>query len=181
MSLCSRRRPTVAAPLIPCRPSDNGIGHAYLSIASRARVSGCLSILDLLQTPVAGDALELMLPTVSELDARSGDEIPDGAGHHDLSRVCLGADPSGYMDGEASQVIAAHLAFACMQTGADVDAKFSRSVKDGLGAADRTSGAVKGREEAVPSRVDLTSTKPPELIAYRAVVGVEHRSPALVA
>lgn len=57
------------------------------------------------EAPIGADAFQVMLATVREPSAGTGDEINDGARHEDLPTGRLGGHPLGQVNGDAGDVV----------------------------------------------------------------------------
>ena len=92
-----------------------------------------------------GDALQLVLAGVFELEPRARGEVfhrgadenlPARASHH----------PGGDMDRYAANLVTGEFNLAGVAPGADVQAELADGCGQGLGAADRPGGPVEGRK-----------------------------------
>ena len=62
------------------------------------------------------------------------------------------------MHGDAADVSVQDLHLASMESGSDLDAELANRVPNRVGAADRPSWPVKGREEPIAGGLDLSSS-----------------------
>ncbi len=85
------------------------------------------------------------------------------------------------MHGDPADVVAADLALAGVQSGADLDAEGVHCVANCHGAADRSLRAVERREEAVARGVHLTAAEAVSCDADDGVVRIEQGVPVAVA
>src|SRR5687767_3940890 len=99
------------------------------------------------QSPLAGNALELMEPTVLELEARSGCQIAHGRRGEHLTGNRGRGDAGRDRDGDAADLPAHLLDFADVDPGAELDADRLRPIDDLEGAQDRGTGRVEDGEE----------------------------------
>ena len=67
-----------------------------------------------------------------------------------------------------------------VETGPDAESEFRNRLYDRAGATHCTGRAVEAREEAVASRVDLTSAKADELLPHKRVMALDQVTPARV-
>ena len=81
------------------------------------------------------------------------------------------------MDREPAQVVVPDLALTGVQPGTYFDSELPSDLDDGLCASNGPSWTVERSDEPVASGTDFSSPKSPELLANRAVVSVEQRSP----
>jgi hypothetical protein len=66
--------------------------------------------------PGLGDALELVLAAVFELDSRAGDEVLYRARDEHLPGLGEGGDPGADVNGDAAGLVVDQFALACMQS-----------------------------------------------------------------
>ena len=85
--------------------------------------------------PSAGDALELVFAAVVELKTRTRDEILHGARCEDLARLGVRRDALGDVYGDPSNIVAADLDLAGVQSNPDVDSEPPGRVDDVLAAS----------------------------------------------
>src|ERR1700722_13687675 len=85
------------------------------------------------------------------------------------------------MHGDATDIVAADLAFAGVQTGAHLDAEDLHRIPDCHRAADRSLRAVEHREETIARRVHFAAPETCEQRPYDGVVRVEQGTPGTVA
>ncbi len=137
--------------------------------------------LDGKQSPGTGDALELVVTAVGELDSRPGDQVDHGARDQYLARVGQAGHPSTDMDGDAAEVVVSDLTLAGVQPGANLQAQPSGAVPYGTGAPDCPGGTVERGEDPVAGVLDRPPPEPLQLSADHGVVIVEQPSPAAVA
>ena len=87
------------------------------------------------QAPLFRDALERVNALVLEGDARTGHEVFDGAGDHDLAGAGRRRHAGAYVHGDAADIVADHLALARVQAGPRLDAYLARAVANGAAVA----------------------------------------------
>src|SRR2546428_3386162 len=108
----------------------------------RHRRSG---VLDGVELPVAGHALQRVDAPVGELDPRARDEVRDGAGDEHLAPRGGRADARADVHGDSRHIVADQLALARVKAGSDLDAELAHGVTCGAGAADSPRRPVQGR------------------------------------
>jgi hypothetical protein len=125
------------------------------------------------QSPGAGDALELVLASVIELDAWANHQVLDGSGDEDFAFPCQAPYPRGYVNGQTAEVVSSDLAFAGMNTGAYFQIDPSDGLDDCFRTSDGSGWTIESDHEAVSGRFDLTPSEPPQLVSYQMIVGVQ--------
>src|SRR5262249_21347403 len=98
-----------------------------------------------------------------------------------LSGAGSGGDARARMDGDASDVLAHHLALTGMQSRTDVNPDLSHLVADRTRGAHSTRGPVEGREKSVTGRIDFAAAESIELSANNGMVTGEQLGPPMVA
>ena len=122
----------------------------------------------------AGEALELVVAAVSELDVGSGDEIVGC--RRDEYFVWLGAacDSGAQMNGDAAwRLVAGTLDFAGVDACARGEPELVQRGADFQRAADRSCRAVEECKESVAGCVDLLAVKASEFASDDSVVLIE--------
>ncbi len=125
------------------------------------------------EAPFAGHTLEFVSAPLLEFESRPDHQVAQGAGHQHLVRPRQGAHPRPDVHSDPTDVLAAHLALAGVQTGAHLDTQRLHRVADRHRAADRSLQPVEHRKEAVARRVHLTAPKTPELRPEDGVVRIK--------
>src|SRR5687767_13101218 len=87
---------------------------------SSSRRLGPLESPDREELPLVAHAPERVGPPVLQVEVRPGDQVPDGAGHQDLSRGCGVHDPGPDVDADPPDVRPPILDLAGVQPGPDV-------------------------------------------------------------
>jgi hypothetical protein len=85
------------------------------------------------------------------------------------------------VDRNPANIAVHHLALAGVQAGAYLDPEWAHAVGDSAGTADRSGGAVEGRQEPVPGRLHLTPVVASQLAPHDRLVACEQLAPASVA
>src|SRR5262245_10038041 len=93
--------------------------------------------------PDAGDSFEFPLVELVELDTRSDDEVPDGAGKQDLTRTSERTNARSNVHAETAEIVVAHLALAGVHTYSNVEPQCVRCRDDRLAATNGPGRAVK--------------------------------------
>src|SRR5918994_372207 len=109
--------------------------------------------------PWVGHAFERMGAAISKWDAGAVNEVGDGAGGEDFVGLGERLDTLGDVDGDAADVVTAQLDLAGVEPNPHLDADGADRVADGTGAAHRSSRPIKGRQEAVAGRLDLSTAE----------------------
>jgi hypothetical protein len=104
-----------------------------------------------------------MLASVLELDARAGDEIPDGLGDEHLPGIGRSRDAGGDVYGDPTEFVADPLALAGVDARPDLKTELRDSVLDRASASDSTSGAIERGHESVAGGVDFNAAEALEL------------------
>ena len=133
------------------------------------------------EVPLAGDALELVLAAIVELEAGADDEVLDRARDEDLAGAGERRDPCADVDREAGDVVRLDLDLADVEPGPDLEPELGDLVADRRGTADRPGRAVEGGQDAVADDLDLGPAEPIELAPDDPVVVREQPLPAGVA
>src|SRR5437762_13370032 len=131
--------------------------------------------------PRHGLALPPSLATVGGSDAGSRGDVLHRPGREHLARVRHRCDTSADVDRDAAVVASAHLTFARVYAGSDVDAKRCDVVHDRLRATDGTGGAFDDAEEPVADHADLAAAERVEVPPHYRVVRVEQLAPSSIA
>jgi hypothetical protein len=79
-----------------------------------------LSGQDTKESPAARHTLEMVLVTILELEARTGDKVDNGARDQHLTRASKAGDTLADVDGNATDVIPHHLDLTGVKTGTDL-------------------------------------------------------------
>src|SRR5262245_35291467 len=137
------------SPAPRCRQSARAV-RGSLSARDRDAVRN-----DPIQAPPAGQAFQLVLAVVRELQARPGHQVLHRARGDDLARAGDRQDTRGGMHRNAAEVVATDLAFTRVYARPDPEAERAGAVDDRHRATERACGAVEAREEAVPGRLHL--------------------------
>ena len=111
------------------------------------------------ESPCARYAFQTVLTAISELDAGAGDEVLDGRGDEDLTRVSVGGDPGTDVNGEAGQLAFISLALSRVNPDSQLEPKLVGVGNECLCTADRSRRTVEGGEEAVAGRVHLLASE----------------------
>src|SRR5215216_4702864 len=119
------------------------------------------------ELPLAGDAFERMGAAISERDARTRNQVGDGARDEHLVWMRERLHPLCDVDGDAADVVTAQLDLARVEPIAHMDADRADRVADG------SPRPVEDRQEAVAGRFDLPAAEAVELGAREAFVGAE--------
>jgi hypothetical protein len=122
------------------------------------------------EPPGSRNTLQVVFATVVEGDARAGDEVLDRARDQHFIGIGCGGDTRGDMDGEASEVVAADLAFSGVEPDANFDPEPLSGLNDRVGAANGPGGTVEGGYETVTGGVDFLAMGPSQLVSHRLVV-----------
>src|SRR5262245_6964947 len=136
--------------------------------------SGCVEM------PSAGNALQLVLASIVELEPRTGDEILHRARHEDLVGLGERGDTLADVHRHASDVVAAKLELARVQSHTDVDPEAAGRSDNGVPAPDRARWSVERRQNPVAGRLHLTAAEHRELLSHGFVVRVQHCLPVLI-
>src|SRR5215216_7759996 len=87
-------------------------------------------------------------------DVGADDQVANGPGGQDVPRLGGCHHPGRDVYGDAADVAAAQLDLAGVQPRSDLDADASQLISEGGRAADRPSGSVEGRQDAVADGLD---------------------------
>ena len=141
-------------PVVVRRRASRSLRRPSVQYSAHSRTGGRLG-LDGEDPPRSGDAFEVVLAAVGEGPARADDEVADGAADEHFARCGEAADARADVDREAADVVVGEqLAFAGVQTGADLQTELADAVADGERAADRA--ARPSNMASAPSPSDLT-------------------------
>jgi hypothetical protein len=119
----------------------------------------------------------LLHAAVFEVQLRADDEVLDRAGDG-TSPAPAKAATRADVDREPADVVVEYLAFAGVQSAADLQAEVGDAVDDLIGAARGPGRSVEGRDEPVPQGLDLPSTETVQAVADDRVVAVEELAPS---
>src|SRR5438876_11516308 len=110
-------------------------------------------LLDGIELPRAGYALELVCAALVEAQAGAGDESFRGAGHQDFAGTGKRRDSSADVHGDARQLGPKNLTLAGMQPGANGETQTLNGIGDRARGANATRGPIEGGEDAVARRI----------------------------
>jgi hypothetical protein len=127
------------------------------------------------------ETLELVLASIVELDAGSGDEVMHRAGHKDLVRLGQARDSLADVNGDAADIVSDELDLTGMEASSNLDAEIANGVRNGSGSADGTSRTVEDGKKAVARRLDLPASVTEQLGAHHLVMGGEQVPPLAIA
>ena len=130
------------------------------------------------ESPFAGDAFEVCRAAGVECESRAGDEILDGAGDEDFSRLCLLGDSGADVNGDAADFPVDEFAFARVEAGADLKSETADEVGDRGRAVDSSRRAIETCKESVSGHVEFGTAKADEFPADQRVVLFEKLAPA---
>jgi hypothetical protein len=131
---------------------------------------GPLPIVDRVETPFSGHALELVLTPVCELHSGAGDKVPHRRRHEHLPGLGERGNAGAGRNRDSAQLAVDALAFPSVQSGADLEAELPQRLADRTCALDGPSRAVEGGEEPVADGVELLAPEAHELTAHDRVV-----------
>jgi len=133
------------------------------------------------QFPGPRDALELVLTSVLELDARAGHEVGDGARDEDLvgSRLCLDSCCEMYCD--PTDIVISQLDLAGVKPCSNLQTERTQRVAQPNSAPDSPSRPVEGCQHPIAGRFHQLAALPFDVLEADAIVLVEQPSPAGVA
>src|SRR5207249_101975 len=132
------------------------------------------------QVPLARDTLERLQTAIVELEAGSGDQIPQRARHKNLAWLRGRHHSVRDVNGNPADLSVGGLDLSGMQTRPDRNTQLGNCRDDRVGGAHRLSSLIKGGKKAVSGGIELSSTEPPELSSNRRVVGRHQPLPRLV-
>ena len=127
--------------------------------------------------PLAGYSFEDVLAAVGELDARTGDQVFDGARDQYFATSCHCGDACADMHGYSRDIVSDDLALARVEPCAHLDPERQDGALNRTCAANRAGRAVERGEEAIACRVDLPSAEAREFFPYGAVVCFQQVAP----
>src|SRR5262250_474970 len=131
--------------------------------------------------PLPGHAAKVVLATIREPQAGACHQVLHGAGDQHLGGCGSRHYPGSDVHGDPPDVVLHQLAFTRVESGPDLNPQGTDRIADGAGAADCPRGAIEGREEAVPHRLDLSTPMPFEFPSYYPIVRIEECAPRTVA
>ena len=131
--------------------------------------------------PLARDALERPTAAIREAQSGAGDQILYRAGHQNFVRGRERGNARADVNGNSADILAHHLAFTGVETGADFDSELTDFVTDSASAAHAACRAVEGGENTIARALDLTTTEARKVALDYGVVIVEKTAPAAVA
>ena len=108
-----------------------------------------------------------------KVEARTGYQVLDRAGHQHLACRCLRRHASSDRDGDAGDLVIMKFALPGVEPGTYLEAKVSHPLGDDLGAPNRPRRPVERGKEAIAGGIALLASKPRELAAYEIVVADE--------
>ena len=132
------------------------------------------------EPPRTGNALELALSSVFELDTGPGNEVLHGLRDEHLSSLRGSGNPGADHHGEPGDLALVQLAFPRVHSRPNLEPELVDALDDSLGAADRPRRPVESGEEPVAGSVLLFSAKACQLAANKPVVPLEQVSPRAV-
>jgi hypothetical protein len=132
------------------------------------------------QLPGIGDTFEVMHASVVELDPRAGDKIPHCSRYQNLSWLCEGFNPLPDVHADAAQIVTSKFDFARVDAATQFDSEALGCVAHGERGLNCPGRAVEAGKEAVPCGLDLSTSKPLQLVSYERVVLVEDTAPTAV-
>ena len=131
--------------------------------------------------PFAGNTLEGLAAAVAEAQPGARHQVLYGARHQHLARTGERRDARADVNGNPTDIVVDHFAFAGMEPSTDFDPKRPDLLGNGAGAADAARRSVEGGKNAVAGRLDLMAAKACEIAPDRGVMTVEEITPAAVA
>src|SRR5262249_26519528 len=122
-----------------------------------------LSTFDREQTPLAGDAAQLMRAAIGEAQTRARDEIFDRTGHEHFTRTRARGDARADVHCDAAEIVADGFALAGVETGANLETERTDRVANRGRATNRACRTIERREESVADRFHFATAKASEL------------------
>src|SRR5262249_62157933 len=110
-----------------------------------------------------------MKAAIGEAQARTGNEVDDGARDHDFAGARKAGDPAADLDGDAVGNAADHVAFARVKPEADLELRPARFRADRAGAADGARRSVEDDEHAAVLHVDGAAAESAGVIGHGAL------------
>src|SRR2546425_8607755 len=101
--------------------------------------------------PFTRHAFERVGTAILETKTRPGHQVLDRAGDEHLTALGECGHARADVNGDAAELIADDLAFAGVQTGANLESRPSDALGDRAAGPHRASGTVERRQKAVPS------------------------------
>jgi hypothetical protein len=125
------------------------------------------------ERPLTRDAFQGAPAAVEELEAGSGDQVPDRSRDKDLSAAGFGRDARTNHHREACELALVHLALTDVDADSGFESERFEPCHDCLTAADRSRRPVERREEPVSGRIPLLTAESPQLASHHRVVAGE--------
>ena len=131
--------------------------------------------------PLAGHALQLVHASIGKAQSRTRDEVAHRARSQDFIGMGQGGNACSDRYGDARDLAIVQLAFAGMDTGANLEADGPDGIANGRSRLDGPRRSVEGGEEAVPRRVELGAAVAADLTSDKRVVPRQQIPPGSVA
>ena len=116
-----------------------------------------------------------------ELQPGAGNQVNHDARDDNLTGVRQRGDPSARVHGDPADPPVNDFDFAGVPTGSGLEPKHLHGLANTLSTLYGASGAIKGGEKTVASRVDLLPSEPRQLLADRSVMLNEQITPFRIA
>src|SRR5262249_2486496 len=123
--------------------------------------------------PSAGGAPGLGFAPGGEMKSPNRDQVLHCGRCEEVAHLGVRRDALGDVYGDPSNIVAADLDLAGVQSNPDVDSEPPGRVDDVLAASDGARRPVERRQEAVARRLYFAAPEGGELLSHRLVVGVE--------
>jgi hypothetical protein len=117
------------------------------------------------------------LTGIVEFDTRASDEVLYGPRDDHVARVRRVHNTGCEVNGDAENISLGPLNLACMQAGADLDAKRDHGFGDRLGAMDRARRTIKQSHKSVAQRFHLVAPEADNFPSNRRIVGLQQFAP----
>jgi hypothetical protein len=130
--------------------------------------------------PIAGHSLECLAAAISEPQTGARHQILDCSGNQYLASTCERRDARANVNGYAANVVTHNLAFAGMQSGANINSERVYFFYNRAGAADAARRAVKCGEYSVSGRFNLSASQPSKVTSDGHMMIVKQFPPATI-
>ena len=132
------------------------------------------------EAPFAGHTFECVSTTIDELNARTGNQVPDGARDQHFVGPGSGCYSRSDMHGDPADIVSDEFALAGVQPATDLKAQGAELLTHGTGASYRPSGTIEGGEHAVACPIHLATAERAQLFSYHRVESCQQLAPPLV-
>src|SRR5690606_9134388 len=151
------------------------------SMAGCALLPAAMSALCAIELPQIRNPLQGMCPEVFEVDARSGDQIPNGPRNQHIACAGKGGDARSNMYGNAMHIVVYEFDLSGMNANADRNAEVLQCACHRERAMNCARRSVKGRKKSIAETFHFSAPEAHKFLTYGFVVCIQQVPPMPVA